>query len=66
MLNQLKAGLKVPREERVEKPEELKKYEQMKKLGLPLVAGGIQDQPHIWLEMIGVIENTRKVFNVED
>jgi hypothetical protein len=62
MLNQLKAGLRVAPDERQEKPDELKKYEQMKALGLPVWAGGVQDQPHIWLEMIGVIENTMKLF----
>lgn len=64
MLNLLKAGLKVAPDERQDKPDELKKYEQMKALGLPVWAGGIQDQPHIWLEMVGVIENTIKLFEV--
>jgi len=62
MLNQLRAGLKVRVEERVEKPVELIKYEQMKSTGLPLLAGGIQDQPHIWLLQIRVIENVVEVF----
>jgi len=62
MLNLLRSGLKVAPDERREKPDELKKYEQMKALGLPVWAGGVQDQPHIWLEMIGVIENTIKLF----
>jgi hypothetical protein len=35
----------------------------MKALGLPLWAGGVQDQPHIWLEEIGIIENTIKLFD---
>jgi hypothetical protein len=64
MLNQIRAELKVAPEDRHEKPDELKKYEQMKALGLPVWAGGVQDQPHIWLEMIGIIENTLKVFNL--
>jgi hypothetical protein len=31
-------------------PAELIFYHQQKELGIPLVAGGIVDQPHIWLE----------------
>jgi hypothetical protein len=61
MLNQLRAGLEVAPEERFGKPDELKKYEQMKALGIPVLAGGVQDQPHIWLEMVGVIENMLKI-----
>jgi len=38
-------------DERQEKPDELKKYEQMKALGLPVWAEVCKDQPHIWLEM---------------
>ena len=64
MLNQLKAGLKVAPEERVGKPDELKKYEQMKALGLPIWAGGIQDQPHIWLAEFGVIDNIVKLIKI--
>lgn len=46
----------------VEKPLELRKLEQMEELGLPIWAGGIQDQPHIWLNQIGIIRNVRKAF----
>lgn len=35
----------------------------MKSTGLPVWAGGLQDQPHIWLEMIGVIEAVQTVFD---
>lgn len=44
-------------------PPELKKYRQMKATGLPVWAGGLQDQPHIWLEMVGVIEAIQAVFD---
>lgn len=57
MLNQLRAGLRVAPEERFSKPDELKKYEQMKALGIPVWAGGVQDQPHIWLLEFSVIDN---------
>lgn len=43
------------------KPEALEKYEQCKELGLPLVAGGLQDQPHIWLLEVGVIRNVLEI-----
>jgi len=62
MLNQLKAGLKIRPNEVVEMPPELKKYKQMKATGLPVWPGGLQDQPHIWLEMIGVIVAVEAVF----
>jgi hypothetical protein len=44
-----------------EKPEALTKYEQCRDLGVPLVAGGLQDQPHIWLLEIGVIRNVLEI-----
>jgi len=66
MLNQRKAGLKIRPEEVAEKPPELIKYEQMKVTGLPIWAGGLQDQPHIWLLMMGVIHNTLTIFEVID
>ena len=47
----------------MEKPAELQKYEQMKVLGLQVWEGGLQDQPHIWLQMIGVIEATVRLFD---
>lgn len=58
MLNQIKIGLKIRKDAVVQMPPELKKYNQMKATGLQLWAGGLQDQPHIWLEMLGVIEHT--------
>jgi hypothetical protein len=62
MLNQRKAGLKIRPDEVVEMPPELKKYEQMKATGLPVWDGGLQDQPHIWLEMVGVIVAMKRIF----
>jgi hypothetical protein len=58
MVNQQNAGIRLAPEDQVEKPDELKLYEQMRETGLPLVAGGLMDQPHIWLDMLGVIKNT--------
>ena len=57
MLNQRRAGLKIRPDEVVQKPPELVKYEQMLVTGLPMWDGGLQDQPHIWLHMLGVIVN---------
>jgi len=57
MLTQMSFGLKIRPDEVVEKPLELKKYQQMEATGLPMWAGGLQDQPHIWLEMMGVIRH---------
>lgn len=63
MLNQIKAGLKIRPQDAVEIPPELRKYRQMKQTGLPLWEGGLQDQPHIWLEMLGVIESVVRTFD---
>jgi len=53
LLNELKAGLKV---DFPEKPEAMTLYERCRSTGLPLVAGGVLDQPHIWLLEWSVIE----------
>lgn len=63
MLNEMKLGLKIRPENVVQMPPELKKARQMEATGLPVWDGGLQDQPHIWLEMLGVITHIRKVFD---
>jgi len=57
-LNEIKQGLtvKIP-----ERPEALKRYEQCKSTGLPLVSGGLQDQPHIWLMEYDVVDNIKRI-----
>ncbi len=45
-INEIKAGLVIALPQ---KPEALILTEQIAKLGLPLEAGGVLDQPHIWL-----------------
>ena len=62
MLNQRMAGLKIRPDEVVQKPPELKKFEQMEATGLPVWDGGLQDQPHIWLEMVGIIVMVKNTF----
>jgi|WetSurSiteA1Bulk_404760.scaffolds.fasta_scaffold361165_1 hypothetical protein len=44
--NERLAGLK---SDYVQKPIELIKMEQVQALGIPLVEGGLSDQPHIWI-----------------
>jgi hypothetical protein len=54
--NEIRAGGKIPPEERLEKPEALTRYEQARDLGLPYVAGGLLDQPFWWVQEHGVIK----------
>ena len=65
MRNQVKAGLKIRPDQVVEKPPELRKLEQVEAMGLPIWDGGLQDQPHIWLEMVGVMMRVRDVFTAQ-
>ena len=53
-LNEILMGLKP--DTVVEKPEALALYDKCKMVGLPLVAGGLMDQPHIWLKEFEVCE----------
>lgn len=39
-------------------------YKQTKEMGIPLVAGGLQDQPYIWLEQYAVCMLTEKQWAV--
>jgi hypothetical protein len=58
-LNEVKAGArgagKLP-----PKPDAMILYEKCKSTGLPLRAGGLLDQPHIWLLEWEVVDNTVK------
>ena len=47
--------LKIKPEDKIEKPEALRRYEQAISLGIPYVDGGLQDQPYIWMQEHGVI-----------
>lgn len=40
----------------MDKPEALERYQMSKSLGVPYVAGGLLDQPWIWVQEHGVIE----------
>lgn len=51
------ATVKVP-----EKPEALVLWEECQALELPLVSGGLIDQPHIWLEEVHVVIEITDLF----
>lgn len=59
-LNEIRAGVnrEVPRP-----PEAYVKLQQCERLGLPLMEGGLMDQPHIWLLEVGVIREVERVFD---
>lgn len=45
-----------------DKPEALILTEQCKDLGLPLVQGGIEDQPYIWMKEYAICVQTKALF----
>ena len=47
-----------------EKPEALLLWEKCQAIGVPLMSGGLVDQPHIWLEELAVIISTQRQFDV--
>lgn len=55
-LNEIAAGVKPKPEDVIEKPEALMRYEQVRALNIPYVAGGLEDQPYITLMEDGVVE----------
>jgi hypothetical protein len=59
-LNEIEMGLKPAR--MPEKPEALVLYEQCQTLGIPLVQGGVRDQPHIWLMEVAVCVQERELW----
>ncbi len=59
-LNEIEMGLKpakIP-----EKPEALALFEQCQALHIPLVQGGVRDQPHIWLMEYAVCAQERELW----
>lgn len=56
-LNEVKLGLEVPMPE---KPEAMILYEQCAEFGIPLVEGGIMDQPFIWLQEYKIVADFKK------
>lgn len=61
-LNEIRMGLK-PKSPPV-KPKSLVEYERCKDLGLPLVEGGVLDQPYIWLQEIAIIIEQKQLFEL--
>jgi len=47
-----------------DKPEALILWQQCRELDMPLVDGGLEDQPHIWLEEISIILEVQHVFEI--
>jgi hypothetical protein len=60
-LNEIRIGL---RKKMPEKPEALILYERCKVLGLPLVEGGVLDQPYIWLQELAIIISQTELFEM--
>lgn len=56
-LNELQLGLNVPVPE---KPEAMIYYEQMEALGIPLVDGGVLDQPYIFMQEYKIVADFKK------
>lgn len=44
------------------KPEELIRYEMVNEMKIPLVAGGVMDQPHIWLLQYAIVKDVMAIF----
>jgi hypothetical protein len=62
-LNEMKMGI---RNKMPPKPRALKVYEQCQELGLPLVGGGVIEQPYIWLQEIATIIEQKTLFEILD
>jgi len=58
-INEIRMGLraKVPK-----KPDALVMHEKCKALGIPLVEGGVMNQPYIWLQELAVIIEQETLF----
>ena len=46
------------------KPEALVTYEKCKALGIPLVEGGVMNQPYIWLQELAVVIDQETLFDL--
>lgn len=61
-INELRMGASV---ELPVRPAELTLYQQCKSANLPLIAGGLLDQPHMWLDIVELIESIQKLYTIE-
>ena len=60
-INEIRMGLRTKMPKR---PDALVQYERCQALGLPLVDGGIIDQPYIWLQELAVIIEQETLFKL--
>lgn len=60
-LNEMKMGI---RDKMPPRPKALVIYEQCQELGLPLVSGGVVEQPYIWLQEVATIVEQRTLFEI--
>jgi hypothetical protein len=58
-INEIKAGV---RSTAPDKPDLLAAVDLVKRSGLPLVAGGVLDQPHIWLVQLDMAQGIAELF----
>ena len=59
-LNEVNMGLKVRK--MPPKPKAFVQYERCKTLGIPLVEGGVMNQPYLWLQELAVIIEEETLF----
>lgn len=60
-INEVKEGLHVE-PERLVKPDALVAFETCQNLGIPIVGGGLLDQPHIWLMEYIICQQETELF----
>jgi hypothetical protein len=53
----LASTIKIP-----DRPEALTLWEKCQWLGLPLMEGGLADQPHLWIEEVAVVRDIQELF----
>jgi hypothetical protein len=49
-----------------EKPQALIMYDQCKAMGIPLLPGGLMDQPHIWLLEYAICQQERELNTIRE
>lgn len=63
-LNEVAMG--APPKEVPDKPDELALYDMLQLTGLPLCAGGYQDQPHLWMLQYEIVHGLVSRFKAQD
>lgn len=62
VLSSVKDGL--PVKSMPKKPQALLMFDQCKAMGIPLIDGGLQDQPHIWLLEYAICQQERELNSI--